>query len=134
MGKRILSVLLALLMLLTLVPVGALAEGDAEYALFPGDILNVTQGAYGTYSHQNQNAFDIGSNSNYRAPFTGTITAINEKFNAVIFQSKYKVKWANGDYDYMSVCLAHDNDISDLIAYKEKGTVIKQGEIFYQPV
>ena len=53
---------------------------DFEYALFPGDTLQINQGAfneYNAYSHSNTNAFDLGGNSNYAAPFTGKIVDIN---------------------------------------------------------
>ncbi len=107
-----------------------------EYAYFPGDVLNVTQGAYGEYkstSHNGQtgfvqNAFDFGTNENYCAPFSGTITKIKTSYNAVVLQSDNKVYWANGTLDYMSVTFVHDNDISDLYVGKH----IAQGEVFYQ--
>ena len=117
---------------------GSSSSYMSEYAIFPGTILGVTQGAYGEYnsfSHNGQTgykqlAFDFcNDNKNYFAPFDGTITKIKTSYNAVVLQSDNKVYWANGDYDYMSVCFVHDNDISDLY----EGKKIKQGEIFYQP-
>ena len=105
---------------------------DYEYAMFPGSTLKVTQGAfneYNAFSHSKQNAFDLGGNNNYAAPFSGTITKIYKDFNAVVLQSDDKVYWANGVLDYMSVCFVHDNDISNLSV----GTHLKQGEVFYQP-
>ena len=124
-------------MLITFIPFGIINVSAAEYALFPGQVLKVTQGAYGEYnsfSHNGQtgfyqNAFDLGGNSNYVAPFSGTITKIKTSYNAVVLQSDSKVYWANGDYDYMSVTFVHDNDISDLYVGKH----INQGEVFYQP-
>ncbi len=138
--KKIVSVFMATIMLIACVPtVGqALAEAaSAEYAYFPGSVLRVTQGAYGeynSYSHNGQggyyqNAFDLGGNANYCAPFSGTITKIKTSYNAVVLQSDAKVYWANGDYDYMSVTFVHDNDISNLYVGKH----INQGEVFYQP-
>lgn len=114
------------------------SAGDGEYAIFPADILSVTQGAYGEYnsfSHNGQTgfyqmAFDFSSDSSdYYAPFSGTIVDIKESYNAVCLQSDGKVHWANGEYDYMSVVFVHDNDISDLWVGKH----INQGEVFYQP-
>ncbi|MBQ9110521.1 MAG: bacterial Ig-like domain-containing protein [Oscillospiraceae bacterium] len=105
---------------------------DYEYAMFPGSTLKVNQGAYNeynAYSHSKQNAFDLGGNNNYFAPFSGTITKIYTDFNAVVLQSDNKVYWANGTLDYMSVCFVHDNDISNL----KVGTHLNQGDTFYQP-
>lgn len=90
MKKRILSLVLAVLMIATLLPVSASAD-SVEYAMFPGDVVYVTQGAWGSYSHSNQNAFDLANNSNYRAPFSGTITQIKTSYNAVVLQSDNKV-------------------------------------------
>lgn len=137
--KKCLSVLLTLLVLMTCIPLVSVSvsAADYEYAYFPGNVLKVTQGAYGeynSYSHNGQggyyqNAFDLGGNSNYCAPFSGTITSIKTSYNAVVLQSDNKVYWANGTLDYMSVTFVHDNDISDLYV----GKYIAQGEVFYQP-
>jgi len=112
---------------------GVNVSDKSDYAIFPAKILGVTQGAYGSFSHNGeykQNAFDLcNDNKNYFAPFDGTITAIKTSYNAVVLQSDKKVHWADGTYDYMSVCFVHDNDISDLYIGKK----IKQGENFYQP-
>ena len=140
--KKVVSLVLCLVIVITCISTGdrflvnATAE-TVEHALFPGNVLQVTQGAYGeynSYSHNGQggyyqNAFDLTGNSNYYAPFSGTITKIKTSYNAVVLQSDNKVYWANGVYDYMSVCFVHDNDISDLYVGKH----IRQGEIFYQP-
>ena len=102
-----------------------------ETAYLPGDNLNVTKGAYNQfngYSHGSQNAFDLGGNNNYVAPFTGKIVSIYDKYNVVTLQSTNKVYYADGTLDYMTVSFVHDNDISDLW----EGKVIKQGTVFYQ--
>lgn len=137
--KKTLSVVLVVLILTASVVLNAtfVYADSYETAIFPGGVLKVTQGAYGeynSYSHNGQggyyqNAFDLVGNSNYVAPFSGSITKIKTSYNAVIFQSDDKVYWADGSLDYMSVCFVHDNDISDLYVGKH----INQGEIFYQP-
>lgn len=63
------------------------------------------------------------------APFSGTIVSINRDYNAVILQSDNPVYYADGSCDYMSVFLAHDNNISDLYVGKH----LNQGDVFYQP-
>ena len=103
-----------------------------ETAFFPGSVLQVTQGAYNQfngYSHGSQNAFDLGGNSNYVAPFTGKIVSIYSAYNVVTLQSTNKVFYADGTLDYMTVSFVHDNNISDLYV----GKTIKQGTVFYQP-
>ncbi len=103
-----------------------------ETAYFPGGVLQVTQGAYNQfngYSHGSQNAFDLGGNSNYAAPFTGKIVSIYKDYNVVTLQSTNKVYYADGTLDYMTVSFVHDNNISDLYV----GKTIKQGTVFYQP-
>jgi len=108
------------------------SAASIEQAMFPGSTLRVTQGAYRqyrAYSHFDQNAFDLGGNTNYAAPFTGKIVAIDKKYNAVTLQSTNKVRYADGSTDYMTVTFVHDNDISNL----KVNQVIKQGTIFYQP-
>lgn len=136
--KAVCWVTAMLMISVTVLPsLGAVSAETIEYAMFPGSVLKVTQGAYGeynSYSHNGQggyyqNAFDLAGNDNYFAPFSGTITQIKTSYNAVILQSDNKVYWADGSYDYMSVCFVHDNDISDLYVGKH----VNQGEIFYQP-
>lgn len=140
MKRRVLSVFLALCMMVSVMSAmtvtasaattnTATAADGGEVAIFPGNTLNISQGAYGSYSHSKQNAFDLVGNTNYYAPFTGTIKIASSQYNAVLLQSKNKVHWANGTYDKMTILFVHDNDISNL----QNGATIKQGEIFYQP-
>ena len=137
--RKLLSFILVVILLITSTSVSITSVNADSYetAIFPGSVLKVTQGAYGefnSYSHNGQggyyqNAFDLAGNSNYVAPFSGTITKIKTSYNAVILQSDNMVYWADGTCDYMSVCFVHDNDISDLYVGKK----ISQGDIFYQP-
>lgn len=108
-----------------------------EYAMFPGSVLNMSQGAYGqgvkapNPSHKNfggQNAYDLLGNKRYCAPFTGTINKVNgDGLNVVALVSNNKVYYADGTLDYMTVYFMHDNNISDL----KEGATIKQGTVFY---
>lgn len=106
------------------------AEGY-EYALYPSETLCVTQGAYGNYSHQKQNALDITTtNRSVYAPFTGKIVRIDRgysRYNTVWLQSCDKVVYADGSVDYMTVVFMHDNNVSDLSV----GQIVGQGEYFY---
>ena len=104
-----------------------------EYAVFPMEYLNVTNGEDG---HGGRKAIDLGGKDsgidNFYAPFTGTVVKCGSECgldgNGVIIQSKNKVYLADGTVDYVVLWLAHDNDISDLYVGKE----FSQGEIIYQ--
>jgi len=110
---------------------GATNSSGEEIAIFCCSSLWITQGAYDVYSHQTQNAIDmIPIERKAFAPFNGVIVDIDHgdiACNAVWVESTSKVRYADGSYDYMTVCFMHDNDISDL--YVGKG--LKQGDWFY---
>lgn len=103
--------------------------GTYEKASLPLTKINVTQGAYGSYSHQNQNAIDVTGSNGY-APFTGTVTRIDTSYNAVWLVSNNKVQYANGIVDYMTVLFMHDNAINSNVSV---GRVITKGTYFYDP-
>lgn len=110
---------------------GNTSSGAGESAMYPADLLLVTQGPFDIYSHQNQNATDIQTNKgdSVFAPFTCKVVEINEACgNTVWLQSLSKVRYADGSYDYMTVLFMHDNDISDIYV----GEVLLQGQDFYE--
>ncbi|MGN1050894.1 MAG: Ig-like domain-containing protein, partial [Acutalibacteraceae bacterium] len=115
----------------------SVSSASYEYAMYPGDVLQMTQGAYGeynAYSHNGQtgyyqNAFDMVGNAVYKAPFTGTIIKIGTSLNVVAIASENKVYWADGTLDYLTVYFMHDNNISDIT----DGARITQGTSFYHP-
>lgn len=110
---------------------GIMNSAGRELAVFVAESLVVTQGAFDDYSHMEQNALDIQPMERaVRAPFNGQIVRIDAteiSCNAVWFQSNAPVLYADGTYDYMTVCFLHDNDISDL----EVGQGYRQGDYFY---
>lgn len=110
---------------------GAVTEDGDEYAIWPSEVLYLTQRAYGQYSHQTQNAVDmITMNGRAYAPFTGRIVRMDTSYsacNAVWLESTSKVVYADGSVDYMTVIFMHDNYIWDLYV----GQVVRQGEFFY---
>lgn len=107
-------------------------EGQAdsyEYAMYPSNVINVSQTAYGSYSHSGKNVTDILPEKNsISAPFSGTIRYKDNTWGYVILESDDKVHYADGTLDKMCVGFMHDNDISDLYVGKK----IKQGQVFYQ--
>ena len=98
-----------------------------EKAVLNIDILNISQGADGNFSHKGDKAIDIVGVKNFKAPFTGTIKKILSNDNEVWLESNEKVLYADGTIDYMTILTLHDNDISNLYV----GKVIKQGEVYY---
>ena len=98
-----------------------------EKAVLNIDVLNISQGADGGFSHKGDKAIDIVGVKNFKAPFTGTIKRILDIDNEVWLESNEKVLYADGTIDYMTILTLHDNDISNLYV----GKVIKQGEVYY---
>ena len=104
-------------------------------ALFVMDTLYVTQGAYGSYSHSDDNAFDLDGSlgggrydcAGVKAPFDGTVKYKETSYNAVWFQSNNIVQYANGTTGHMTVLFMHDMDISDIYV----GQTVNQGTVFY---
>ena len=104
------------------------APACIEYAMFPNTTLNVSQVAYGNYSHKGKNVTDIVPNGRVKAPFSGTIRMIShEHGNYVILESDFNVRFADGTIGKMCIGLAHDNNVSDLWVGKH----LNQGEEFY---
>ena len=132
--KKIISMLALVLILLSTLPVSALAaEPDApEYAWFPAQTMQLTQLAYESYSHGEQNAIDFVTNGDVVAPFTGKVTYVDSNWGYVVFQSEDKVLYADGSLDYMTVTFMHDENISDLASACSNGTIFAQGEPIYQ--
>jgi len=110
---------------------GITNSAGEDLALFPADSMRITQGAYGTYSHQKQNAIDMQpTNSMAFAPFNATVVRKDNGYytcNGVWIQSTDKVRYADGSYDYMTVLFMHDDYIDDLTV----GQALVQGEYFY---
>lgn len=110
---------------------GTMNSSGEEMAVFVAKSLLVTQGAYDEYSHMTQNALDIQpAERAVYAPFNAKIVRIDASelaCNAVWIESTSKVRYADGTYDYMTLCFMHDNDISDLSV----GQALTQGEYFY---
>ena len=108
---------------------GAAAAGDYEYAWFPAPRMQISQLAYESYSHHDENAIDLNAGGgDLVAPFTAKVVYLDARWGYVVLQSVDKVYWADGTCDYMTVAFMHDEDISNLT----KGQILKQGTPFYQ--
>ena len=127
--KRVISWALIVLLTLGMINwnlIGTIAA-DYEYAWFPAPVMQLTQLAYESYSHGDQNAIDIAPGGTVFAPFTGTIVYADSNWGYVVLQSANKVYWADGTCEYMSVGFMHDEYIGDLYV----GKTISQGQGFY---
>ncbi len=103
-----------------------------ERPIYPLKNMRITQG-YQEGTHMDSYAIDdAGLDTgieNVYAPFTGTIKKIYTKdANEIWLESDSPVEYPDGTIDYMTMLLAHDNDISDLYVGKK----INQKEVFYQ--
>lgn len=102
-----------------------------EKPLYPSKYMRITQG-YGTGSHIDSYAIDEAcidqGISTLNAPFTGIIKKIYPTdANEVWLESVEPVEYPDGTIDYMTIMLAHSNDVSNLFVGKK----INRGEPFY---
>lgn len=102
-----------------------------EKPLYPSNYMRITQG-YNTGSHIDSFAIDEGgkdqSISTLKAPFTGIIKKIyTQDANEIWLESINEVEYPDGTIDYMTIMLAHANDVSNLFVGKR----IEKGEEFY---
>lgn len=124
---------LLILLVLTVILLSQVASAYAlQHAIFPMQVLNISQGMYGNSSHYGKPAIDLAgkdsSIDNLFAPFDARIINIYPNDGHVQFRSIDKVKFADGRVDNMIVAIAHDNYVGNL----KVGQTIKQGEVFYQ--
>ena len=107
-----------------------------ESAWFPLTCIDVIQVCFENASHQGSYHIDCnsgtGSDGWVHAPFTGKVVAYTTNYSCALFQSINPVRYADGTIDYMTLCLEHGSNISQLQEYYNNGTVIKQGEAFYK--
>ena len=136
--KRLTIMLLALVLCLSAVlpvlpqqtdaPLAPEAQAATyETAWWPAPAMNITQIAFESYSHGDQNALDFVPGGRVFAPFTGKVTYKNASWGFVVLQSTNKVYYADGTLDYMTACFMHDGDISNISV----GQTIAQGTAFY---
>ena len=102
-----------------------------EKPLYPSQYMRITQG-YNIGTHIDSYAIDEAgkdtSISNIKAPFTGIIRKIyTADANEVWLESIEPVEYPDGTIDYMTILLAHSNDVSALYV----GQKINQKEVFY---
>ena len=72
---------------------------------------------------------NVSGNGNAYAPFDCKVVAKSpSNGNTIAIESLEKVEFADGTIDYMTIMVAHDDDISNISI----GKTYKQGEVFYQ--
>ena len=72
---------------------------------------------------------NVSGNGNAYAPFDCKVVAKSpSNGNTIAIESLEKVEFADGTIDYMTIMVAHDDDISNISI----GKTYKQGDVFYQ--
>lgn len=100
--------------------------------LCPFESMYITQGANGSLSHKGTMANDVrsetpGKKALIYAPCDIICRNIYSSTGQAKFQSKEKVRFANGRIDYATFMVAHDNTMDSWV-----GREFKQGEPFFQ--
>mgnify|MGYP002522512294 CR=1 FL=1 len=103
-----------------------------EDFLCPFEDMYITQGSNGRFSHQGTMANDVrGRESGVRyliyAPCDIVCKKIYPSTGQAMFQSKRKVRFANGRIDYATFMVAHDNTMDSYV-----GREFYQGDGFFQ--
>lgn len=103
-----------------------------EKAMYPSPYIRITQ-THGVGSHVDSFAIDeAGSDGGIdfiNAPYTAIVKKVYpQDANEVWLESVEPVLFADGTIDYMTIMVAHDNNVSNL----KEGQIIKQGERFYE--
>lgn len=103
-----------------------------EDFLCPFEDMYITQGSNGKFSHQGTMANDVrGASAGVRyliyAPCDIVCKKIYPSTGQAMFQSKRKVRFANGRIDYATFMVAHDNTMDSYV-----GREFAQGEPFFQ--
>ena len=136
MKKRLLALLLAVLVVSSFLTIGAAADNQKAMWVFKEN-LYITNNADG-HAYQESapyrrpfDAVAYSTNITAIAPFDCKVVKIDTSWNAgnaVGIESLAPVELANGDVEYITLVLCHDNDVSDLYV----GQTLSQGEGFYQ--
>lgn len=107
-------------------------SGNIELAVFPLEALYITQGENGSFSHQGSFAIDfvgwdtINNHQITHCPYYAPcdlkmIDIADNNSHSYVYQSLNKVKLINGEYDYLNLLVAHDDNAYSL------GRVVYQG-------
>lgn len=103
-----------------------------QVLLFPMDCMYITQGEQGSLSHYLAMDF-VGWNGSsqineypYYAPcdLQCVVKNYNNGQAYLIYHSVYKVLMANGDFDYITICVMHDNNPPHIV-----GSIVRQGQL-----
>lgn len=101
-------------------------RNGVEDFLCPFTKMNITQGANGALSHRGTMANDVagsGDRDPYYAPATVKCIAIYPDSGQSMWQSVNPVRFANGNIDYATFMIAHDNSQNCYV-----GQIVNQGE------
>lgn len=99
---------------------------------FPMEIMNITQGNNGQFSHQGVNALDIAGRDTGIEPTFAPCDmhyVANDSYtngNAIFFESNGEVMFADGTINFATFMFIHDDYIADILAVQN----FEQGQEF----
>ena len=138
--RRITAMLLTVVMITLIIPFGVMSidaakteesVGATQKAMFIMDTINISQGMYGSYSHQGSKAIDLtgrdGGIDPAYAPFDGKVVYMSTSAAYIIYQSLNPVEFADGTVDYMTVWVMHDDNVGRFSI----GQTFSQGQHFF---
>jgi len=101
-----------------------------EVALFPMEVMTITQAPFGEFSHKDRKSIDLGGKDGgidpVFAPYSGTVQRVVGAENAVYLLSDGPVLCVDGVERLLTAVFIHDNEIQ-----VKTGQKVKQGEHFY---
>ena len=107
---------------------------EYEVPLFPMDVMNITQGPGGVFSHAGTEAIDSAGKDTGIDPIFAPVTMryiTHDSYvngNCIWFQAVNDCLCADGTICRPVFMFIHDNYIADVIALAQQGHIFKQGE------
>lgn len=105
--------------------------GATQKAMYIMEYLNISQGMYGSFSHQGSKAIDMcgkdGGKDPAYAPFDGHVVKVSTGSASMFFQSNAPVLYADGTVDFMTIQVIHDDNVGRFYV----GQSFSQGEHFF---
>lgn len=105
-----------------------IASDGVQYAMYPNEVMNITQSINGQYSHQGTNAIDDAQQDtgiSNGAAFADVVCVATDYVNgnAMFWQTEKKVRTVKYGDCYLSFMVIHDNTANAYV-----GMRVKQGE------
>lgn len=105
-----------------------------EVPLFPMEVMNISQGCNGSFSHAGAMALDSAGKDTGKDPVFAPVTMrykthdVPSNGNAIWFESVNPCLCADGSVNYLTFMFIHDDYIQDVINLAKSGHIFEQGE------